>query len=79
MAYNNRGIAYDEKGQYDKAISDYTKAIGINPRHVQAYINRGIGYAKKGQGDMACSDLQRACELGACKVYELLKRKGFCK
>ena len=29
--YNNRGIAYAEKGEFEKAISDYTEAIRLNP------------------------------------------------
>jgi tetratricopeptide (TPR) repeat protein len=30
-------LAYYDKGQYDKAISDYNKAIEINPRFAEAY------------------------------------------
>ena len=29
--YNNRGLAYDEQGNFTQAISDYNKAIEINP------------------------------------------------
>ena len=36
MPYNNRGIAYSYKGQYDKAISDFNKALGINPSDFKA-------------------------------------------
>ena len=31
--YYNRGNAYDGKGQYDKAIEDYNKAIALNPNY----------------------------------------------
>jgi hypothetical protein len=30
MAYNNRGFAYDEQGELDKAIADYTQATRNN-------------------------------------------------
>ena len=48
-AYLIRGHAYGQKGQYDKAISDYTKALEINPRHAVSYGGRGIAYGQKGQ------------------------------
>ena len=34
--YNNRGIAYRTKGEVDRAIADYSKAIEINPRYSNA-------------------------------------------
>jgi len=61
--YNNRGIAYGEKAQYDQAISDFNKAIEINPRYVKAYNNRGIIYRLKGQYDQAISDFNKAIEI----------------
>ena len=62
-AYFNRGLAYANRGQHDKAISDYNKAIEINPRYAMAYSNRGIVYAKKGQHDRAISDYNKAIEI----------------
>ena len=61
--YNNRGMAYRDKGQYDQAISDYNKALGINPRYAYAYNNRGIAYGDKGQYDQAISDFNKALEV----------------
>jgi len=61
--YNNRGIAYGEKGQYDQAISDFNKAIEINPRYEKAYNNRGIVYRLEGQYDQAISDFNKAIEI----------------
>ena len=54
--YFFRGVAYGIKGQYSEAITDYKKAIEINPRYAETYINRGFAYAKgKGQYDQAIS------------------------
>jgi tetratricopeptide (TPR) repeat protein len=50
-AYNTRGLAHKRKGQLDQAISDYNKAIEINPRHAEAYVNRGVAYYMKGEHD----------------------------
>jgi uncharacterized membrane protein YhaH (DUF805 family) len=54
---------YDEKGQYDKAISDYNKAIEIDPRNATAYSNRGDAYAYIDQLDKAISDYNKAIEI----------------
>jgi tetratricopeptide (TPR) repeat protein len=58
--YNNRGNAYAKKGQYDQAISDFNRAIEINPRYTMAYNNRGIVYRIKGRYDQAISDFNKA-------------------
>ena len=62
-AYNNRGIAHAIKGQYEKTISDYNKAIEINPRYAKAYNNRGNAYYKKGQYEKTISDYSKAIEI----------------
>jgi tetratricopeptide (TPR) repeat protein len=38
--YNRRGIEYDSKRQYDQPISDYTKAVQLNPRDALACYDR---------------------------------------
>ena len=61
--YNNRGFAYYQTGQYEKAISDFTKAIEIDPQFAQAYNNRGWVYVKKCQYDQALSDFNKSTEI----------------
>ncbi len=61
--YNNRGVAYGEKGQYDQAISDFNRALEINPRYQKAYSNRGTTYRLMRQFDRAISDFNRAIEI----------------
>ena len=61
--YNSRGAAFGEKGEYDRAISDFNKAIEIEPRYIRAYNNRGVVYRLRGQYDKAISDFTKAIEM----------------
>ena len=61
--YNNLGLSYGQKGNFGQAISDYNKAIEINPNYTEAYNNRGIAYSFKGNFDLAISDFNKAIEL----------------
>ena len=63
-AYNHRGIAYDSKGQYDQAISDYNKALELNPMDALAYYNRGVAYYSRKDYDKAWDDVYKAQGLG---------------
>ena len=40
-AYNNRGVAYSGKGDFDRAIDDFDKTIQLNSDPADAYNNRG--------------------------------------
>ena len=80
VAYFNRGLAYQEKGEYDKAITEYNRAIKINPRLAMAHIDRGLVYREQlGNKEEACSDWKRACDLGECYYYTIAKRMGSCE
>ena len=61
------------KGDYDSAISDYTKAIKLNPQFAAAYNIRGLAYALKGLKDLAISDFKKSTNLGIEKAREILK------
>jgi tetratricopeptide (TPR) repeat protein len=63
--YNNRGIAFAEKGRYDQAISDFNRALEINPRYNKAYNNRGIVYRLTGQYNEAISDFNKSIAINA--------------
>ena len=62
-AYYIRGNAYLDKGKYDRVITDYNKAIELNPNFTLAYMNRGFVYLRKGNYDHAIEDGNKAVEL----------------
>jgi tetratricopeptide (TPR) repeat protein len=59
-AFDNRGVAYKLKGQYDRALQDYEQAIRLNPSNANAYNNRGVIYRIKGEYGRAIADYDEA-------------------
>lgn len=62
-SYIYRGISYQQKGQGNLAIADYTSAIKLNPDYALSYNNRGITYNATGRYDLAIKDYSRAIRL----------------
>ncbi|MGB2866414.1 MAG: tetratricopeptide repeat protein, partial [Sedimentisphaerales bacterium] len=56
----SRAVLYHSRGQYDQAISDYTKAIEINPGDALTYYKRGNAYKAKGKYKQAISDYTKS-------------------
>jgi tetratricopeptide (TPR) repeat protein len=61
--YYNRGMARFEKGENDRAISDFTKAIKMNPRYGMAHYYRAMAYLHEQQYDQAIADYTKAIEI----------------
>ena len=62
-AYNNRGAAYGIMGEYDRAIADFTKAIGLSPEDADTYNNRGNVHTIIGDYERAIADFSEAIRL----------------
>ena len=75
VAYNSRGIAFETKGQFDKAIKDYDKAIALSPSYYEAFFNRGTAFETKGQLDKAIVDYDKAIALNP-SYYEAYANRG---
>jgi tetratricopeptide (TPR) repeat protein len=61
--YYGRGWSYCQKGEFDKAIADYTEAIRLDPQQAQLRYGRGWSYKKKGAYDKAIADFVQAKKL----------------
>lgn len=61
--YFKSGLIYVKQGNFNQAVSDFTKAIVLNPNYAEAYCNRGTAYAKQGNFNQAISDHTKAIAL----------------
>lgn len=59
-AFNNRGNAYYDKKDYDRAIADYNEALRLDPVFALAFYNRSCAYRDKGDNDRAVDDYIQA-------------------
>ena len=69
VAFNNRGVAYRGKAQYDRAIADFDEAIHLDPKLAAAFYNRGLANASKDQYDRAIADFDEAIRLDPKFVF----------
>jgi tetratricopeptide (TPR) repeat protein len=73
-AYNNRGINAANEGQYETAISEFTRAFKKNPAYADAYYNRGLVYITIGQLGPAISDFTQTIEINPELIDAYAKR-----
>ena len=74
VAYNNRGIAYRQAADLEKAIGDYTKAIQVKPNYREAYTNRALAFLDLGDYEAAIVDCTKAIELDPTFWYAYSNR-----
>ena len=58
-----RGLSAMDKGDFDKAIRDFTTAIELKPDFFGAYNNRGVAYFEKRDFDTAIQNYDNAIEI----------------
>ena len=54
--YFGRGLAYRNRGEYDKAIAGFTEAIRLDRKDASAFRWRGRAYEKRGDRGKAIAD-----------------------
>ena len=61
--FNNRGTVFEQRGQHELALRDFTRAIALVPDDPEYYSNRGSAYRKLGRHEEALADYGRAIEI----------------
>ena len=81
VTFNNRGVAYGELGDFDRAILDYSEALGLRPDDATAkrnlrvgHLRRGIARAERGDAEAAIGDFTRAIEIDPAHYLAYLRR-----
>ena len=62
--YHATGNHYYNKGDFERALQNYTDAITKDPKQGASYYKRGLTHQELGDDTAAASDLQKAKELG---------------
>lgn len=72
--YNNRGLAYFNKRDFNNAIIDYNAALKIDPNFAQAYNGRCAARNAKGDAMNAIADCDQAIQIDPNFAYAYSNR-----
>jgi tetratricopeptide (TPR) repeat protein len=73
-AYNLRGSAYYDKGEYDIAIADFNDGLRIGPPSGIIFHNRGNAWRSKGEYARAIADYDQSIRLGPPSAFSWQNR-----
>ena len=74
IVFNNRGLAYYNKKDYERAVQDYDHAIRLGLSDADLFYRRGLVYFDKNDYNRAIQDFDQALRLNADNVAVLQKR-----
>jgi len=57
--HNELGFVYRKRGYYDLAVTEYNKAIKLDPYYIEAFYNRGTLFYTIGEIDKAKTDFEK--------------------
>ncbi len=75
-AFNNRGVAYEEIGEVEKALQDFNAAIQYDPNWPNAYLGRAGIESGRGLCKEAVADIDKAIKMGPPRA-PFLNRKAW--
>lgn len=61
--YNKEGLVLYNKKKYDEAITEFKKALELNPNHYDAHYHLGISYYATGSLDESIKELKKAIDI----------------
>lgn len=67
-AFNDRGLAHYNLGNFQQALKDFSKAIELKPDYSEAYYNRGRVHYSLGNGQKAIEDVNISEKLDSNQV-----------
>ena len=67
--YYNRGQAYLQNKDYDRAIAEFNQSLRLDPNNLVSYSGRGVAYTSKGDYDRAIADFNQALRLDPNNEY----------
>jgi tetratricopeptide (TPR) repeat protein len=73
--YENRGMSYYARKDYDKAAEDFQKALSMDPTSEDAYYGLGIVYKAARKNDEAVQAFQKLIALVAASTTDSHNRK----
>jgi len=72
--YFEQGLVAGNKGDFENAINNFTKAVSVDPANAKAYLYRGYTWARLTDYDQAISDYTRAVEIDPSKALGYFNR-----
>jgi Flp pilus assembly protein TadD len=63
IAYMDRGIAHQNKGEHQGAIADFNRSLKLNPNDPAVYPSRGYSFAQTEEYDLAIDDYNQTIAL----------------
>jgi tetratricopeptide (TPR) repeat protein len=72
--YYDAGMGAEKAGDGGEAVAQYTQALQINPRFVEALVQRGVAHTSLKEFDQAIEDETRALELRPTSYEALYNR-----
>lgn len=74
--YVNRGVLLMRRGDHEKAIKDYRKAIQLRPELAEAHINHGVALFYQGDNKASLAAYDKAISLGTEKMPLVLYNRA---
>ena len=71
---DSRALVQLRRGDYDKAIADYDRALGLGSKDAWSYYGRGVAKLRKGLTAAGKADIAAATALQANIAHEAAKR-----